>query len=186
MKKYDVGFDYDGCISSFQRGVEQQLRNKGFKDLKCDPLKYHFHRDWGWSDEEFQEFWKQGVRDGVIFAAKPYPGAVEAVNDIYDAGHRVHIITHRGWEDEPGLAEDLTAATLERDGFRYHSLTFTDHKPDVKTDFMVDDLPKNYDALVAAGTEAYLLTRPWNEGLEGYRRVRSVREFSRRVLSISE
>jgi 5'(3')-deoxyribonucleotidase len=76
----------------------------------------------------------------------------------------------------------LTAACLERDGIRYHSLTFTADKTDVWTDMMVDDKPENYYDLIKAGTDAYLLTRDWNKHIEGAKRVRSVGEFSRKVL----
>lgn len=179
-----IGFDYDGVLSSFHRGVNDYLKIKGYKDIKAEPTQWNFWKDWGWSSKKFHKFWVQGVEDGVIFASPPYPGAIDALNSVYNAGHRVHIITHRGWAQYPGLAEDLTAACLERDGAKYHSLTFSAKKTDVWTDMMVDDKPENIDDLLEAGTDAYLLTRPWNTHIKGRKRVRSVGEFSRKVLEI--
>jgi len=80
------------------------------------------------------------------------------------------------------LCEDLTARVLERDGIKYHSLTFSGDKTIVRTDMMVDDKPENYNALRAVGTDAYLLTRPWNIHVEKAQRVRSCAEFCRKVL----
>jgi hypothetical protein len=177
-----VGYDYDGVISSFHAGVDKYLRLNGYEGLKASTTQWDFWKDWGWSNSKFHKFWVDGVRDGIIFATAPFPGAVDAINSVYDAGHKVHIITHRGWKKYPGLAEDLTAACLERDGIRYHSLTFTADKTDVWTDMMVDDKPENYYDLIKAGTDAYLLTRDWNKHIEGAKRVRSVGEFSRKVL----
>lgn len=182
-----IGSDYDGVISSFLDGVNRFLSICGHNvKIPANNTEYHFWRKHlGWTDEQFYDFWKKGVRAGIIFASAPYPGAVKAINAMYDAGHQIHIITHRGFHDEPGLAEELTAKVLERDGIKYHSLTFSGDKTVIKTDMMADDMPNNYHALKAAGTDAYLVTRPWNKGLAGYQRVCSLSDFSRRVLAIS-
>jgi hypothetical protein len=178
----DVAYDWDGVISSFHSSVDKWLKMNGY-DLKASQTNWNFWQDWGWSNSKFHKFWVDGVRAGVIFASKPYAGAVEGINSVYDAGHKVHIITHRGWKKYPGLAEDLTAVCAENFGIKYHSLTFSEDKTCVRTDMMVDDKPENYEALVAAGTDAYLLTRPWNKHIKGAQRVRSAAEFSRIVLA---
>jgi len=178
-----IGVDLDGCNLMFQVGVNMYLRLKGH-DLKCDIYNYNFWRDWGWSDEKWMEFWKEGVEAGVIFNNAPFVGAVEALNNLHDAGHEIHIITHRGFADRPGLAEQLTEKWLDMRGYRYHSLTFSEDKTVVKTDVFVEDNLKNYEALNAVGTKAFLITRPWNEGVKVERRVRSIGEFSRRVLAM--
>jgi len=178
----DIGSDYDGVISSFHQGVEKCLRANGLGHLKPSRTEYQFWKPWGWSNSKFHKFWVKGVEDGIIFASPPYPGAVAALNDIKAAGHKLHIITHRGWKSHPGLAEELTAACLERDGINYDSLTFSEDKTVIWTDMMVDDKPENYYALKEAGTDAYLLTREWNTHIKGAKRVRSIGEFSRIVV----
>jgi hypothetical protein len=183
LKVLHVGYDFDGVLSSFHASVNQWLKMNGH-DLKASQHHWNFWTEWGWSSRKFHKFWVDGVKAGVIFASKPYRGAIEGMNAVYDAGHRVHIITHRGWKEYPGLAEDLTASVLERDGAKYHSLTFSEDKTVIWTDMMVDDKPENYEALKSVGTDAYLLTRPWNKHVEGARRVRSAAEFSRKVLEI--
>lgn len=178
-----VGYDWDGVISSFHASVDKWLRMNGH-DLKASQNQWNFWNEWpGWSNKRFHKFWVEGVRAGVIFASHPYANAVEGINAVYDAGHEVHIITHRGWKQHPGLAEDLTATCAEQFGIKYHSLTFSADKTCIRTDMMVDDKPENYEALKAAGTDAYLLTRPWNKHVQGAQRVRSAAEFSRIVLT---
>lgn len=183
MQKLHVGFDLDGVNISFQKGVDMWLKQNDY-DLKCDPLSYNFWIEWGWSDDRFAQFWQEGVEAGVIFNNAPYRNSVEAVNKVYDAGHWVHIITHRGWPEKPGLAEDLTEAWLKDRGYKYHTLTFSGDKTIIKTDYFIEDNIYNYHALQEVGTEVYLLTRPWNDGLEGYRRVRSVTEFTKKIPGI--
>jgi 5'(3')-deoxyribonucleotidase len=130
------------------------------------------------------DFWQAGVEAGVIFNNAPYRGAVDAVNKVYNAGHVVHIITHRGWKERPWLAEDATRTWANDNGYKYHTLNFSEDKTIIRTDYFIEDNVDNYKALEEAGTEVYLLTRPWNEGLEGYRRVRSIGEFVKKIPGI--
>lgn len=176
-----IGVDLDGCNISFQAGVNAYLRQQGF-DLKCDPSQYFFWREWGWSDQQWETFWKAGVEADIIFNNAPFRGAVEAINSLHDAGHSIHVVTYRGWPDSPRLAEDVTEVWLNTNGFKYDSLTFSKDKTVIKTDVFVEDNTQNYYDLNSAGTECYLITRPWNKGIKVERRVRSIGEFSRRVL----
>lgn len=177
----NIGKDLDGCHYMFQHGVNRALKAAGF-NLKCDPRNYYFWRDWGWSEERWMAFWKWGVEAGYIFNSAPLRGAVEANHALYNAGHKIHFITYRGFPDRPGLAEKVTEQSLQAAGFKYHSLTFSEDKTIIKTDVFIEDNLANYDALNAVGTECYLITRPWNEGVKVERRVRSVAEFARIIL----
>jgi len=180
-RKLRIGKDLDGCHQSFQAGVNKALKAAGL-NLKCDPNEYHFWRGWGWTDEQFMEFWKKGVEDGYIFNTPPFRGAVQANHDLHNAGHSIHVITHRGFPDRPGLAEQVTENWLNAVEFFYDSLTFSEDKTVVKTDVFIEDNLDNYHALNAVGTECYLITRPWNAGVKVERRVRSVAEFARIIL----
>lgn len=181
-KALSIGVDLDGCNVMFQVGVNAYLRMQGYTDLRCDPSNYHFWEDWGWNTEQWEAFWKAGVEAEIIFNNAPFRGAVEAINALYDAGHSIHVITYRGWPDRPGLAERVTENWLNERGYKYNSLTFSKDKTVIKTDVFVEDNLDNYQALTEAGTECYLITRPWNKEAKVERRVRSIGEFSRRVL----
>lgn len=46
---------------------------------------------------------------------------------------------------------------------------------------MVDDKPSNYEALVAAGVETYLLTRAWNQHVPTTKRVLDLLHYAEEV-----
>lgn len=48
---------------------------------------------------------------------KPFDGAKETINDLYDKGHTIIIYTARHWGEY-----DLTEDWLKRHGFKYHRL----------------------------------------------------------------
>jgi hypothetical protein len=62
------------------------------------------------------------------------------------------------------------------------SVTFSSDKTKPRTDYFLDDLPKNIDKVVVAGIKGILHTRPWNRGIPGYDRVNSVKGFVDLVL----
>jgi uncharacterized HAD superfamily protein len=49
--------------------------------------------------------------------AKPLPGAIEGVNQLYDEGHIVIIYSARSWSEY-----EMTAHWLRTNGVRYHQL----------------------------------------------------------------
>lgn len=175
-----VGYDADGVFQSFHAGCNAFLKMEGHVGIKAEQHQWDFFLEWPeWDKKQFWKFVKRGVEAGVIFNTPPFRGAVEAFNSVKAAGHKVHIITAR-----PDYAEGISEKWFRTCGFDYDSLTFSLDKTVVPTDMYVDDKPSNIDALLKAGTDAYLLSRPWNKNYTGYKRVRSVGEFSRKVLSI--
>jgi hypothetical protein len=99
--------------------------------------------------------------DAAIAAAKPYPGAVETVNAWHEAGHFIHITSHR--------AERCHAATarwLDAIGLRYDDLHCSADKlsrcSEIGIDVLVDDSPLNIAGALDAGIIAATLRHPWN------------------------
>jgi uncharacterized protein len=96
-----------------------------------------------------------------VLAAEPYPGAVEAVRRWRDAGHFIHITSHRATE-----AHEATERWLERVGVPFDGLYCSFDKVtrcvEIGIDVLVDDSPVN---LVRAREEGILgatLLHPWN------------------------
>jgi len=78
---------------------------------------------------------------GEYEAAEPFPWAIERLNDLAAAGHRIIVFTARG--TATGLDwEDVTRAQLGRWGARYHELQFG--KPNAAV--FVDDRAVHTDA----------------------------------------
>src|SRR6476661_2702557 len=61
-------------------------------------LPYEEQIDWGVTRlraEQSQVCVEETHSDAAILAGRPYPGAVEAVNAWHEAGHFIHITSHR-------------------------------------------------------------------------------------------
>ena len=102
--------------------------------------------------------------DDAIAGARPYPHAVEVVNGWRDAGHEIHIATHR--------AENSTAATrrwLDDIGLRYDALWCgadkVAHLRAARVDLLIDDSPQTLLRAVDAGMLAATLRHPWNRAV---------------------
>ena len=102
--------------------------------------------------------------DAAIAAAVPYPNAVETVNAWHEAGHFIHITSHR--------AERCQAATdawLDAIGLRRDELYCSDDKiarcREIGIDILIDDSPVNITDALEAGILPATLLHPWNQDL---------------------
>jgi uncharacterized protein len=114
------------------------------------------------SEEQLRVCIEDTHTDEAIACARPYPHAVETVNGWYDAGHHVHVTSHR--------AEGSLTATrrwLEDIGLRHHGLYCGDdkvaHCRRTGIELLVDDSPGTLLRAVEAGMLAATLRHPWNE-----------------------
>jgi FMN phosphatase YigB (HAD superfamily) len=102
--------------------------------------------------------------DEQVLAAVPYPGAVEAVRDWHEAGHFIHVTSHR----RPG-AHDATARWLDAIGLPYDELYCSYDKlaraREIGIDVLVDDAPANLLGALDSGMTAATLLHPWNRTL---------------------
>jgi len=100
--------------------------------------------------------------DENIAAGVPYPDAVETVREWHDAGHWIHVTSHRRVS-----TFEATAAWLDRIGMPYDDLHCSfDKVPrcvELGIDVLVDDSPVNITKARAAGILAATIVHPWNE-----------------------
>jgi 5'(3')-deoxyribonucleotidase len=182
----NVGIDLDGVVFDFARSLGRYLLSIGdhraYPLLEKEPETWDFYNEIDMSLEEFLTACNDGADAGYVFAGPTRPGAVQAVNRIYDAGHRIHIITGRQFGTEPAVSKALTHAWLRQHGFKYNTVSFSADKTIVATDIFVEDKIQNYDALEAAGSRPYLVNRPWNIADDDRRRLHSVTDFADIVL----
>jgi hypothetical protein len=99
--------------------------------------------------------------DAAILDATPYPGAVETVRAWHDAGHFIHITSHRA-----DSARTATAEWLERIGLPYDELYCSMDKVsrcrEIGIDLLIDDSPVNIQRAVDAGIAVATIEHPWN------------------------
>ena len=99
-----------------------------------------------------------------ILGSEPYPGAVATVKSWHEAGHFIHITSHRAVE-----AHGATAQWLERIGLPYDELYCSSDKvtrcEEIGIDLLIDDSPENLRRAIDAGITAATLLHPWNREL---------------------
>lgn len=99
-----------------------------------------------------------------VLAARPYSGAVEAVCAWHEAGHFIHITSHRSSE-----AHGATASWLEQIGLRYDDLHCSWDKvarcAEIDIDLLIDDSPRNIIGAMEAGIVPATIAHPWNREL---------------------
>ncbi len=111
--------------------------------------------------EQIQACIAETHRDEHVLAARPYPGAVEAVRRWHEAGHFIHVTSHRA-----PSAHAVTARWLDAIGLPYDDLPCSHDKiaraRELGIDVLVDDSPVNLVGALEAGMVAATLIHPWN------------------------
>jgi 5'(3')-deoxyribonucleotidase len=175
----DIGVDLDECVYPFLDVLRHWIHQDTRRPLHTlpPPTDWSLPEQWGYQPDELHAIVARGVAAGVIFrSGSPIPGALEALRQIADAGHRIHIVTARHAIDVDDVVEEDTRWWVKEYGLPHTSLTFSSDKSVVPTDVLIDDSPDNYAALEAAGSSPWFFDRPWNSGVQG-RRVHTWPEF---------
>ena len=97
----------------------------------------------------------------TILAARPYPGAVETVRRWQEAGHFIHITSHRVTVAHDSTERWLCAIDLPFDEL-YCSFDKIARCTEISIDLLVDDSPVNISRAIEQGMVAATLTHPWN------------------------
>ncbi len=116
------------------------------------------------SEEQLRVCVEDTHTDEAIAGACPYPDAVDTVNGWFDAGHSIHILSHRA-----DRSLSATRQWLDDIGLRRHELWGGDDKVarcrEIGADLLIDDSPDTLLRALDAGIRAATLRHPWNEHL---------------------
>jgi hypothetical protein len=130
-------------------------------------LPYEEQRDWGITAIERDALVhcvEETHSDENIAAAEPYPDAVETVRRWHEAGHWIHVTSHR----RTGTAA-ATARWLEEIGMPYDDLHCSFDKVtrcvELDVQILVDDSPVNIVRARDAGIVPATIVHPWNAEL---------------------
>ena len=96
-----------------------------------------------------------------ILAAEPYPGAVETIGAWHEAGHFIHVTSHRTTGALPATARWLERIGLPHDEL-YCSWDKVSRCREIGIELLIDDSPVNLLAAIDAGIGAATLEHPWN------------------------
>lgn len=179
---FDLMVDIDDVIFPLIDQIHEGARLKGYHDGSVGP-------EWSatqypCSEDDYWDLWAEFTLANGYVLTEPNHDAVEALRFLLWEGHRIHLVTARGFMKNAEEIRAWTPQWLEEFAVPHHTLTFSKDKPaaqaelGVTFDFAIDDHPKNYQALREAGVRAYLLDHHHNREHEAEFRVPSVWEWA--------
>lgn len=146
------------------------------------PSQWECWLDYGCTMDTWLQVMEAGTLDGRLYGGDPYPGAVNALQALHDAGHSLHLVTARGFFAHGDLIRAHTVEWLATNAIPHDSLTFSKDKTFARVDVAIDDSVKNVVALEAAGVPTCLMDAPHNRKHSHRWRVTSVVHFAQQLL----
>jgi hypothetical protein len=157
-----IAIDIDSTLHHYWDLLQRVARERYGVDLP-----YEDQRDWGITVLERDALVhcvEETHSDENIAAGVPYPDAVETVRAWHEAGHWIHVTSHRR-----DATRDATARWLEAIGLPYDDLHCSFDKVsrcvELEMDVLIDDSPVNIARAREAGMLAATIIHPWNENL---------------------
>lgn len=187
-----VGYDLDGVGYIFGGSVRDWLHLNDI--IVPDPTdefctSWNFYEFWGMTREEFAKHCDDGVDAGIVFGPGDHltrPYFFNSIKTVKELGHEVIIVTHR-YQGSPGRAEHNTYQWLEPVLPYVDEIHFSHDKTIVHTDTFVEDSLPNYDALNAAGVNAFLINRPWNAPYDdGRKRISDISDYTNLIVKYGD
>jgi uncharacterized HAD superfamily protein len=130
-------------------------------------IPYAEQRDWGITPLEHDQLAAcvaETHSDENIEGAEPYEGAVQAVGRWRDAGHWIHVTSHRREACAPATRRWLEAAAIPYDDL-HCSFDKISRCVELHIDLLVDDSPVNIVRAREQGMLAATIVHPWNQEL---------------------
>lgn len=179
----DLMVDIDEVIFPMIDSIHQLAFERGLHDGTPKP-RWRGWEVYGCSEQDYWDLWSDFALSGGYTSTPPIAGSVEALRDLAFEGHRIHLVTARGFMANAQRIRRWTPAWVEEFAVPHKSLTFARSKPDamkelgVHFDLAIDDSPSNFQALQDAGVHAWLQDHPHNEEFETDFRVSHVSEWA--------
>jgi uncharacterized HAD superfamily protein len=154
-----IAIDIDSTLHHYWDLVAASAKRRFGVDLP-----YEDQRTWGVARlraEQMRAVVADTHAEPAILGATPYAGAVETVNAWSDAGHFIHITSHRA-----GRCQAVTERWLADIGLRYDELYCSYDKiaraTEIGIDILVDDSPVNILGALEHGIRPATIAHPWN------------------------
>jgi uncharacterized protein len=128
-------------------------------------LPYAEQHEWGITEipaEDVRAAVMETHSDENIAAAEPYPGAVETVTGWHEAGHFIHVTSHRAEHTRAATADWLREIDLPYDDLHCSWDKIT-RCVELDIDVLVDDSPVNIRRAKEVGITPATILHPWNE-----------------------
>jgi uncharacterized HAD superfamily protein len=114
--------------------------------------------------EQVRALTAESHRDDHVLGARPYDGAVEVVRSWHEAGHFIHVTSHRATD-----AHDATERWLRQIEMPFDELYCSWDKisrcAEIEIDVLIDDSPHNILGAQERGIVPATILHPWNREL---------------------
>lgn len=185
---FDIMLDVDDVIVPWFDTVDAKCREMWDIDPSYPPCEaWSMHGHYGRTREEWEQVVIAATVDGLYTNIDPFPGVVAGINGLLWRGHRIHIVTARGFMANGENIRRWTHEYLHRYAIGYTTLTFAKKKSSamkelgLEFDFAIDDGVHNYEDLALAGVNVFLQDAPHNRSFDTSFRVGSLWEFAQIV-----
>lgn len=201
----DIMFDFDDVLFPTMWSIHGLACEAGLNPKGNDPRwsgweAYELADGTPCPPEVYWDLWSDFALAGGYTSTPPIAEAAEAMRRLYFAGHRIHIVTARGFMAHASDIRRWTVEHTEEFAIPWHTLTFAQDKvaamadifpidpwanstpiKETRFDYAIDDSPKHVQALRAAGVEAYLLDHVHNRDATSWR-INTVSDFADMIL----
>jgi beta-phosphoglucomutase-like phosphatase (HAD superfamily) len=154
-----IAIDIDSTLHHYWDVLSDSARRRFGVDLPYDE-----QLDWGITrlkPHQLAVVIEDTHADAAILAGRPYPGAVETVRAWREAGHFIHVTSHRDACRQEATARWLDAIGLPHDEL-YCSFDKVARCVEIGIDVLIDDSPHNISRALDAGIVAATIAHPWN------------------------
>jgi uncharacterized protein len=153
-----IAIDIDSTLHHYWDQFEAAAKRRFGVELPYEDQLWHIDR---LRPEQVKACVEETHSEEQILAAEPYPHAVETVRAWKQAGHFIHITSHRDTAAHHATERWLQAIGLPYDEL-YCSFDKVSHCRAIGIDLLIDDSPVNLEAAVDAGIRGATLSHPWN------------------------
>ncbi|HET8949257.1 MAG TPA: hypothetical protein VFN44_02070 [Solirubrobacteraceae bacterium] len=156
-----IAIDIDSTLHHYWDQFEAAAKRRFGVELPYEDQLWHIDR---LRPEQVRACVAETHSDEQILAAEPYPDAVETVRAWKEAGHFIHITSHRDTAAHHATERWLEAIGLPYDEL-YCSWDKVSHAREIGIELLVDDSPVNLEAALEAGIRGATLSHPWNRDI---------------------
>lgn len=172
LSTLDLMVDIDEVLCPTIDSIHSLAQERGLHDGSEPMRTWAGYEQYGCDPQVYWDLWSDFHLSGGYLATEPIPGSVEALREAYFEGHRIHLVTARGFMNHASEIRTQTPEWVADFAIPWHTIVFTKDKPGVQRDlgirfdYSFDDSPKNTLALREDGVLAYLVDHPHNEQTE--------------------
>ena len=157
-----IAIDIDSTLHHYWDGLAESAKRRFGVDLPYE--QQHTWRISRLRDEQLRAAIADTHSDEAIARAEPYPYAVETITAWHDAGHYIHVTSHRAERCHPATERWLADIGLGYDDL-HCSYDKVARCVELEIDVLLDDSPVTLVRAIEAGMVGATLVHPWNRDL---------------------